>query len=398
MLPVILFVALAVAAVVIAVPSRRQRRLQRQRRPAGDQRLAQWAGTVQSRLPEAFRVQHVTRSGLLQQGQRPLPVVLGKGAAIGYGWRWDLVLPGNSIADDWEGNRIVAALNTKVSLAAVAEVEQTVPGKATLSVWRRDPLTVDNVCPYKPGQLPVERWGDRWSLGRRRDGREVLLPLWLNGGGSFHTLFAGATGSGKTRWMLLGMAHAMQLGAEIYLIDLVKGVDDRDWLPVRPAVTEAWDHPKDVLAGLKQIHAETLTRPRWEPTDPTPFRLIVIDEIQSVIQLKDGLKVVTQLVSELRSKGAAVFAATQLPEVKQIDAIARTNMRIKMAGRLDNEQEYRAALGGKWQGSKIPDDPKHWGTGYVDLDGRGAQRFRGWHIDDAWLAAHARACGGVKVG
>lgn len=28
----------------------------------------------------------------------------------------------------------------------------------------------------------------------------------------------------------------------------------------------------------------------------------------------------------------------------------------------------------------------------VDVDGRGAQRFRGWNVSDAWLAAHVRAC------
>lgn len=397
MLPIAIFLILLVIAAVIAIPSPRQRRELRARRPAGDQRLEQWAGTIQTRLPDALAAQNVTKAGLLVRGERPTPRIAGKGHPISYGWRWDLVLPGNSVADDWQAERIVAAVNGNQRLAAVAEIQSDIPGHASLSMWRRDPLSLDNTCPYKPGQLPVERWGDPWSLGRRRDGVEVFLPLWQQGGGSHHTLFAGATGSGKTRWMLLALAHAMQLGAEIYLVDLVKGVDDRDWLPILPAVAGAWDTSAGALAGLKEVHADAVSRPRWQPSDPGRFKVIAIDEIQSVLKLKGGLPLVTQLVAELRSKGAVVLAATQLPEAKVLDSIARTNMRIKMAGRLDNEAEYKAALGGKWTGTKIPDNREHWGVGYVDLDGRGAQRFRGWNIDDAWLAEHTGACAAAKV-
>lgn len=406
--PLIIFLVLAAVAVVLVVPSPRQHRELRARRPKGDQRLAAWAGEVKGALPKAFADQNVTRSGLLSSGQRPLPVVRGTGREIPFGWRWELDLPGSSIDEDWEGDRIAAAINTGRKLAAVAEIEATYPGHANLSVWRQDPLTVDNTIPYRPGCLPVDKWGDRWELGLRRDGERVRLPMWLDGGGSFHHLFAGATGSGKTRWMLLAVAHAIQLGAEVYIVDLVKGVDDRDWLPILPAVAGAWDNPAEAVKAMDRLHMDTLSRPRWQPDDPAPFRVFVFDEVQEFIATKakasrggggglDGGATFRKMVAELRSKGGMVLAATQLPEVDQIKASARTNLRIKMAGRLDNEAEYKAALGGKWNGTKIPDNPQHWGVGYVDLEGRGAQRFRGWNISDDWLAAHTRACVRVRV-
>jgi DNA segregation ATPase FtsK/SpoIIIE-like protein len=124
--------------------------------------------------------------------------------------------------------------------------------------------------------------------------------------------------------------------------------------------------------------------------------VIVIDELQDFLK-QGGEEIVIKLASEIRSKGAALVAATQLPEVKVIDSIARTNFRVKAAGRLDNEAEYRAALGGKWHGTRIPDTPHYWGVGYIDLDGRGARRFRGWNVSDGWLAAHTRQCASVAV-
>lgn len=400
-LPIIVAVVLLVVAAGLVVPSPQQARQLRARRQRGDERLSAWAGEVGRQLPAAFSVQNVARAGALSDGKRPTPRVAGAGVEIPHGWRWELDLPGSTIDEDWEGDRIAAAINTGRKLVAVAEIEQTYPGHAALSVWRHDPLSLDNTIPYRPGQLPVDKWGDRWELGRRRDGQLVKLPLWLDGGGAFHHLFSGATGSGKTRWMLLAAAHAIQLGAEVYIVDLVKGVDDRDWAPILPAVAGAWDHPEDAVREMNRLHMDTLARPRWQPEDRSLFRVFLFDEVQEFIATKtkgargaglDGAVTFRKMVAELRSKGAAVLAATQLPEVDQIKASARTNLRVKMAGRLDNEAEYKAALGGKWNGTKIPDTADHWGVGYVDLDGRGAQRFRGWNISDAWLAAHVRAC------
>lgn len=394
MTAIILASLLVVIALVIVIPTPSQHR--QANRTTGDRRLRLWASEVRRQLPASFQAQNITKSGYLVKGQRPTPTIVGAGKPIVMGWQWDLVLPGSTIDEDWEGERIAAAINDTRRLAAVAEVVSPYPGHATLSVWRKDPLTLPSTITYKPGQLPVEKWGDRWSLGRDRDGHEIRLPLWLPGGGAYHHLFSGATGSGKTRWMLLLLAHAMQLGAEIYLVDTVKGVDDRDWEPILPGVQEAWSIPTKAIKELERIHRDTLRRRRWDPTDGTPFRMIVIDELQDFLK-QGGEEIVVKLASEIRSKGAALVAATQLPEVKVIDSIARTNFRVKAAGRLDNEAEYRAALGGKWHGTRIPDTPNYWGVGYIDLDGRGARRFRGWNVSDAWLAAHTRAASSVAV-
>jgi hypothetical protein len=392
MLAFALAMLLLVAAAIVGLSARKAPTARGTRKPI-DRDTQAWAGEIRRRLPDAFDALQLTAAGNLKNGRRPSIQVRGHGQPVaGRGWAFDLELPGSAIDSDIQEERIAGALNTGRVLVDVVEVRRAHPGYATVATWRRDPLKADNRIPFAPGALPVAKWGDRWSLGLRRDGEQMRLPLWLPGGGAFHHLFAGATGSGKTRWMLVGIAHAIQLGAEVYLVDIVKGVDDRDWDPIRPALAGAWDSPTAAVKALDAIHKDTLTRPRWEPTDAGRFRLIVVDELQSLTAAKGGLDVLTRMVAEGRSKGQALFGATQLPEVNQIASIARTNMRIKLAGRLDNEQEYRAALGGKWQGTKIPDNPEHWGVGYGDVDGQGAQRFRGWNVSDRWLAEHTRRC------
>lgn len=390
MLALTLALALLAVAAGVALSARKAPTARGTRRPV-DRDVQAWAGEVRRRLPAAFDALQLTAAGNLKNGKRPGIVVRGYGQPIaGRGYAFDIELPGSAIGDDIEEDRIASALNSGRRIVDVVEVRRTHPGFAEVAAWRSDPLKANNRIPFAPGDLPIKKWGDRWSLGVRRDGAEMRLPLWLPGGGSFHHLFAGATGSGKTRWMLVGIAHAIQLGAEIYLVDIVKGIDDRDWDPIRPALAGAWDNPTAAVKALNAIHGDTLKRPRWEPTDPGRFRLVVVDELQSLTAAKGGLDILTRMVAEGRSKGQALFGATQLPEVNQIASIARTNMRIKLAGRLDNAAEYQAALGGKWQGTKIPDNAEHWGVGYGDVDGRGAQRFRGWNVSDGWLAEHTR--------
>src|SRR5688572_24703537 len=104
----------------------------RDRRPQGDQRLEHWAAVVHRQLPPALAAQNVTHSGQLAQGKRPLPRLVGKGEAIEHGWRWTLDLPGNSQAEDWDANRIVAALNTGRNLATVGEIHHHREGWASL--------------------------------------------------------------------------------------------------------------------------------------------------------------------------------------------------------------------------------------------------------------------------
>lgn len=392
MLPIWITGALVLVAFLIVVSDAVRGRGAGTRRPV-DRGLERWAQAVQFRLPRAFDALQLAPAGHLKAGRRPGIVMHGPGTATTAGWQWTIELPGSTVDDDVDPERLAGAINQGAVMVDVIEVRRRAAGWADVTAYRTDPLKLDNRIPFQPGALPVHAWGDRWSLGRARDGREVRLPLWLPGGGAHHAMYSGATGSGKTRWMLVGIAHAMQLGAEIYLVDLVKGVDDRDWQPIHRGLVDAWDKPADAVKSLTALLDDTLARPRWEPRDPGRFRLVVIDEMQALVASKPGAAILTRLVAEGRSKGLAVFGATQLPLTTQISSIARTNFRVKMAGRLDNEAEYRAALGGKWPGSRIADDAQHWGVGYVDLDGRGAQRFRGWHVSDGWLREHTRRCG-----
>lgn len=397
--PLIIFAVLAVAAVVLIIPTPTQRRAQRARRPQGDQRQAEWAKAVTARLPEALKAQNVAKSGLLTQGERPLPRIT-RSEAIPHGWRWTLDLPGNTVADDWEANRIVAALNTGRQMAAVGEVHHYRDGWAHLELYRSEPLAAPVPVPWKPGELPSCCKPGTVCIGRRRDGQHIHFDLLVDGSG-LATLIAGRRGSGKSETARLLTAQVAAWGwAPPIVVDLVRhGVDYQAMAPLldRPIITD----PKDAKALVDELNEEASERAAMLKASgqqkigrfshARPFRVLVWDEVQTVNDNKALKVALRRWVQQARPVGSAPVLITQYPTNDNIDSTLRAQIANVWSGRVRDHTQAGVIFG------PLPDGegPQHMRVGpggcWVDIDEPDLLQGRSWLMSPQWLSAHVAA-------
>jgi len=349
-----------------------------------------WVDEIRRLLPQAWE-----DAGLFVNGQRP--ALVGRPRQIEFGVEMRLRTPGAVTVQDVTDSlaRLESALNSQREMVGAAEVLRTKhQGHARLRLWATDPLLADNTVPWKPGHVPAA-WGEPAVLGRFRDGSPVRAHFWTEAG-AVHTLYSGKTGSGKTRWML-GMAdHLVQLGALVFILDPVKGIDDESWAPLHPVIAGGWSDIDKAARELRKVSEIIKRRPGWRPGSPHPFVAVLADEVQDFAADKAGKDVLKDMVATWRSKGGTVQAATQLPEVVVLEAPIRTNFVQRFAGVLDSKGEYGAALGGTAPAAddRIPpwqEVPEARGQGYADPDGFGVRRFRGWWASNEWRAEHCLA-------
>lgn len=349
-----------------------------------------WVDEVRRLLPQAWEDVE-----MFVHGERPR--LEGRPKPIEFGMEWRLRTPGAKTMDDVREvlPALESALNSHRPLVGASEVLRTKhQGHGRLRLWETDPLLADNTVPWAPGQVPAA-WGQPAVLGRFRDGAPVRAHFWTDAG-AVHTLYSGKTGSGKTRWML-GMAdYLVQLGALVFILDPVKGLDDESWAPLRPVIAGGWDDVGKAAKELARISELLKKRPGWRPDSPHRFVALLADEVQDFAADKAGKEVLKDCVATWRSKGGTVQAATQLPEVVVVEAPIRTNFVQRFAGKLDNAGEYKAALAGvaPAEGDSIPpwqEVPEARGQGFADPDGFGVRRFRGWWASNEWRAAHCQA-------
>ena len=400
MTPLVLGALLALAAAWLWIPSPAQRRQLRDRRaPSGDRTLAAWAGAVTAQLPAVFEAQNVARSGLLQGGKRPLPRVVGNDPIPG-GWRWTLDLPGNTVADDWEANRIVAALNTGRQMAAVGEVHHYRDGWARLELYRSEPLAQPLEVPWAPGELPSCCKPGTVCIGRRRDGRHIHFDLLVDGSG-LATLIAGRRGSGKSETARLLTAQVAAWGwAPPIVVDLVRhGVDYAAMAPLldRPIITD----PKAAADLVKELNdeaskrAESLRksgRQKIERFSPElPFRVLVWDEVQTVNDdkaMKTGLR---RWVQQARPVGSAPVLITQYPTNDNIDSTLRAQIANVWSGRVRDHVQAGVIFGPLPEGQGPQNMRLGPGGCWVDVDEPDLLQGRTWFMPPEWLEAHVKA-------
>lgn len=395
--PLIIFAVLAVLAVVLLIPTPAQHRELRARRPKGDVRLDQWAGAVRASLPDALSAQNVTRSGLLQGGQRPLPRIVGKGEPIEHGWKFTLDLPGASIAEDWDANRIVAALNSGRHLAAVGEIHHAGDGWATFHIHKREPLSEPVPIPWKPGELPTCCKPGTVCVGRQRDGQHIHFDI-VGDVGAYASLIAGRRGSGKSETARLMVSQMVAWGwAPPTVIDLSRaGVDYRVFQPLlaRDIVTTM----ADVKKLLDDLEAEAAERAQWlrqvgaqkigRYTPERPLRPLFWDEFQDASQDKRVKTRFRSLMQISRPVGGAPTIITQYPTNDNVDSTTRAQITNVWSGRVRSYVESGVMFSGLPEGSGPHTLRIGPGGGMADNDGPDLLTGRAWFAPPSWHAAH----------
>ena len=266
MLPIVIAVVVAAVALGLWV-AETYARAQRPpaSRPHVDRNTEMWAQEVRRRLPEAFDALQVTKAGYLQQGKRPRPKFVGAGkpAPVGVGWQWTLTLPGSSLATDWDSTRLVAAINDASELGTIAEMHAPIPGRAQLTIWRRDPLDMVQPVPWRPGEQPLCCKPGQVCMGPQRNGQHVHFDAYGENG-AYASKFVGRRGSGKSEAMRLWLAQVLAWDhVDPIIIDLVRaGVDYGVFEPLlrteiitNPDGPRAFGHTK-LVGGMKPVQLD----------------------------------------------------------------------------------------------------------------------------------------------
>lgn len=268
-------------------------------------------------------------------------------------------------------------------------------------------------------------------IGRRSDGADWLLPA--PGAGLPHALVSGVTGSGKSSIVqaVLG-AFADDPGLAIVGVDLKGGAELGPWSPRFTDLVTTAEGATGLLldlAHLVQCRADRLLllgARSWVP-ELGPRLLVVIDELAEirsvdpsslvgevgdVSALSKAVKEQQQLgvfrlellasVARLsRAVGVSLICATQYPLAEIVPSGLRSQLTLRVAGRLTGKEQISVALGAGFAEGVAPDsigatDP---GTCFVvGVAGfPNPVKCRAFHVTDERLAARVAATAGCRV-
>ena len=400
MLP--LAIAAALAAVAFAVwanEANHRRRHPPTGAPRIDRGTEMWAQEVRRRLPEAFDALQVTKAGYMQQGKRPRPrfVGAGKPAPVGVGWQWTLALPGSSLATDWDATRLVAAINDASELGTIAEMRAPVPGKAQLTIWRRDPLDMVQPVPWRPGERPSCCRPGQVCMGPQRNGKHVHFDVYGDVG-AYASRFIGRRGSGKSEAMRLWLAQVLAWDhVDPVIVDLVRqGVDYGVFEPL--LATEIITDPAVAVAAIDAIRAEASARAKkfkaegrkkqTAPTADMPLIPLVIDEVQSVTDIKAAALGLRKVLQETRPWMITPCLATQYDVSENLDRTTALQITNTWCGRMgDANASYNTFSRTDYPG-RAPHELSGPGASVCDTDHPELYEIRGWWAADQWHADH----------
>ena len=315
-----------------------------------------------------------------------------------------LALPAGAEPDDL--TRQSTALAHGLGARAV-RVRPARPGRVWLDVIRRDTLTT----PVPPHPVTAARTPEQVAallagvpVGRCEDHTPWRLRL-----AGTHVLVAGATGAGKgsVQWSTVrGLTDAVTAGlVEIVVFDPKGGMEFTPGAPLFAAlhtddVTTMADALDDLVTTM-DTRAQTLaghTR-RHTPTPTSPHRLVIIDELATLVALADTKTTrrvehaLGLLLSKARATGITILASVIDPAK---DVLRWRNLfPTRVALRLDEATQVDMVLGpgAHDRGAHADTIPLTTpGVGYVRLDTDPTPtRVRASWIDDIEIRDLVRA-------
>lgn len=183
---------------------------------------------------------------------------------------------------------------------------------------------------YKPahlkGHVPL-------LIGYDRSGRLVSADL---AAGEPHLYIAGETGSGKSTALRAIITNLIiESQAEIYLVDLKNGVE---FGLFRHAVKGLARTEQEAEELLKSALTETERRynlmydadcesiEQYNKVGHMPYRVIVVDELATLIDNKVCTRLLEQLAAKARACGIHLILATQRPDAKVLNGRIKANV------------------------------------------------------------------------
>lgn len=185
-------------------------------------------------------------------------------------------------------------------------------------------------------------------LGLSADGAPLLLHLPSPDVG--HVLIAGTTGCGKTQLalsMLISLAKCNRprdLG--FLVIDPKRREDDLYKKHLGPHLLAAPAHTPSSASEILQQLCDVMDQ-RALSQDPLPRCVLFVDELADLI-LTGGesiLTMLTRITQRGREHGIHMIGCTQKPGSAVLGSLLRSNMPIRLVGRVTSAEDARTATG-----------------------------------------------------
>lgn len=312
--------------------------------------------------------------------------------ATSTGWRLRVRTPRGTPADVIEtaARRLASALGRGT---VRVKVDKTDAGRATIDVDERDPL---GSKPIPRPAVAVATVANGAPFGIDANGRTVALPLIESSG-----LVGGRPGAGKSVGLSLVAAAAVEAGdAELWAIDLKRGVELAPWLPACTHAATTGEAAAALLGALEALMTDRLDdlaergARKVTPTSTTPLVVLLVDELAELD--KAAFATLRRILSLGRAAGISVWAATQRPSADLIPTAVRALFRLAVAYPVRRRTDSDVILGSGSAGEGA-DASKLAAPGLCWLVDDGApRRLRSYLLDDAAIgrivagSAHTR--------
>ncbi|WP_068426766.1 FtsK/SpoIIIE domain-containing protein [Janibacter terrae] len=402
-----LLLALLVGTVVLGVPWWLHVRVRRgDRQPATSTASSEAAAVWQEHVAGAGQA----LPGAQLTGVRPA----GKG-----GWTATIVLPRGQkkTADAIAATEdVTSAYELPIGAVAIERTPDGIASHARITVMPDNPLQAGAVFTGPS----LDRKSGIADIGVHMDGAPAQFAFWAPGSGAVHTLVAGTTGSGKSRFLEQILAEARHSGmVTTWLIDpqggqsLPRWIDRVDW-----SARSAEDGLPMIDAAVSVMHARSrhLARKTWtdhkgrtitgvdhfEPTPEMPLLQLVIEEAPDLLRVyPDAVEKLASIGKMGRKCGVAIVLALQKPSVDELGGSSTLRAMASSGNIVCFRTSDKVSAGMAFAGS-LPGDPsaipKYFpngkntgGMGYIAGPGSRAAVMRAFWVDDPYEWAHSGA-------
>lgn len=189
-------------------------------------------------------------------------------------------------------------------------------------------------------------------------------PLYEDLTDTLHMLIAGATGSGKT-YFLIGVILSLCLlktpyDLHFYIID-PKRIDFKkfkDFPHVQKIVTEVEESTAVLAAVTEEMDRRYALMEEYDIDDlvdynvlpdveKLPYIVCIVDEFSDLVMQNPDVKdYIVRIGQKARAAGIYVICGTQRPEVKVVDGLIKANLPTKIAFSCGSYHDYKTVFGG----------------------------------------------------
>lgn len=399
-----LLLALLVGTLVLGIPWWVHVRVRR-----GDRRPT---STASSEAATVWQ-EHVAGPGQALPGAQLTGVrPAGKG-----GWTGTIVLPrGQKTTADAIAatGGVTSAYELPVGAVAIERTPDGVASHARITVMPDNPLQAGAVFTGPS----LDRETGIAEIGVHMDGAPAQFAFWAPGSGAVHTLVAGTTGSGKSRFLEQILAEARHSGLiTTWLIDpqggqsLPRWIDRVDW-----SARSAEDGLVliDAAVAVMRARSRHLARKTWtdhkgrtitgvdhfEPTPQMPLLQLVIEEAPDLLRAyPDAVDKLASIGKMGRKCGVGAVLAAQKPSVDELGGSSTLRAMASSGNIVCFRTSDKVSAGMAFAGS-LPGDPsaipKYFpngkntgGMGYIAGPGSRAAVMRAYWVDDPYEWAHS---------